>query len=92
MEQIEIIIQNQADCETEIPKTSSESMKVVLDKIKKLALDSSGLTLATMEHFCQVLCMSVSGNEVDSSNPGSISMLCPSARRFIRVASVDSAV
>ena len=29
--------------------------------------------------------------EVDGSNPG-IRMLCPSARHFIRIASVDSAV
>ena len=30
--------------------------------------------------------------EVDSSNPGGISMWCPCARHFIRVASIDSAV
>ena len=30
--------------------------------------------------------------EVGGSNPGSISMLCPWARHFIRLGSVDSAV
>ena len=37
------------------------------------------------------LCCRLQDTEVDGSNPGSISMLCPSARHFIRVASVDSA-
>ena len=30
--------------------------------------------------------------EVDGSNPGNISMLCPRTRHIIRVASFDSAV
>ena len=35
-------------------------------------------------------CGDTEGTEVDGSNPG-ISMLCPWARHFIRIASVDSA-
>ena len=36
--------------------------------------------------------MSVSDMAIDGSNPGSISMLCPRAKHFIHIASVDLAV
>ena len=44
-----------------------------------------------MMHICRLARMSVLDTEVDGSNAGD-SMLCPSARRFIHIASVDSAV
>ena len=51
---------NQSDSETEISKTSIESMKAFQDNFLKLALGLSVKTLATMKHIGHVVRMSVS--------------------------------